>query len=591
MALWEYKVITSGQHGFATPALLEAHLNALGKDEWEIIHFQTLPNNPLAFNGLVRRSTMRDWTPPVVVQAAPAPAPAPSRPAPAELDSVPARPAAGDSVVEEKPVVDDKAPLREETFRPVRNTDRDLDPEAEDEEDDWDEWEEDEDELPTFFEAVKPHMRRNQKGPGMAVGVDYLAKRWELREADVVNALKECGLTIPESEETDPEYFEFEGDLFWVNRNNRGQLFLNTREKPRPVFRAVPASKLSADDPAAAELSAERAAEKAEIEKRNQERAQREAERQAAAQARAEAQAAARAARQAAQAAQPTDGQREEAPAGEASADAPVSNEPASDAPAPTGAELLERIRPHMRRNRRGPGYSGSSQFLSRALKCSEKSLVEAFAALGLEAPANAGAKPVNVEIGNAIFWMNRDGRGGLWINGRENRGQRQASPAQGEPSAAGPEGAQAIPTDESLKPAGDKVLGENSDSNPGAQPAAPGFDQGAAGSGSEGSPVSEAVATPEVGAAGQPEETPPPAPTAAEEKAPSPSQTAPLGEVAPETPVTTGEPEASESTEPTEPTEDEAADDAPSESKEGAKPKKRVSRPRVRKPKVEPGA
>jgi len=30
MALWEYKVITSGLHGFASPSLLEAHLNTLG---------------------------------------------------------------------------------------------------------------------------------------------------------------------------------------------------------------------------------------------------------------------------------------------------------------------------------------------------------------------------------------------------------------------------------------------------------------------------------------------------------------------------------------------------------------------------------
>ena len=37
MALWEYKVITSGKGGFATPALLESYLNQLGKEEWEIV--------------------------------------------------------------------------------------------------------------------------------------------------------------------------------------------------------------------------------------------------------------------------------------------------------------------------------------------------------------------------------------------------------------------------------------------------------------------------------------------------------------------------------------------------------------------------
>src|SRR4029078_7809532 len=62
MALWEYKVITSGKGGFATPALLEKFLNDLGRDEWEIIHFQTPAENFLAFTGLARRSTQRDWT-------------------------------------------------------------------------------------------------------------------------------------------------------------------------------------------------------------------------------------------------------------------------------------------------------------------------------------------------------------------------------------------------------------------------------------------------------------------------------------------------------------------------------------------------
>ena len=62
MAHWEYKVITSGKGGFATPALMEKFLNDLGKDEWEILSFHTQPDNPLAFHGLARRTTQREWT-------------------------------------------------------------------------------------------------------------------------------------------------------------------------------------------------------------------------------------------------------------------------------------------------------------------------------------------------------------------------------------------------------------------------------------------------------------------------------------------------------------------------------------------------
>jgi hypothetical protein len=446
MALWEYKVITSGPHGFASPSLLEAHLNALGKDEWEIIHFQTLPNNSLAFHGLARRSTTRDWTPPPEVALAPPQArPSAYEPAPGTVkSSAPAveKPELPAAVAEEMDAGKSKA--SDASLRPMRNTERDLDPDADEEEDDWDSWnEQQEDELPTFFEAIKPHLRRNQKGPGMSVAVDYLAKRWEQKESDLVGALKECGFTIPDTEEADPDYFEFEGDLYWVNRNNRGQLFINTREKPRPVFRTAPATKLQAGDPATSELVAERAAEKAEIEKRKNERAERQAAAAAQAQARAEAAAARAAAQQAAReqagAARADNGAGANAgtddAAGETPADTPAGNEPAG--PLPDGEALLERIKPMMRRNRRGPGYSGSVSFLARALKHSEADLVAAFGALGLNAPANPNDKPVYVEIGDGLYWVNKDGRGGIWINGRE---KPRTHAGQGAPATAGGE-------------------------------------------------------------------------------------------------------------------------------------------------------
>src|SRR6185436_16330244 len=62
MSLWEYKVITSGKGGFATPAMLEKLLNDLGRDEWEIVEYHSTPDNMLAFSGLARRTTQRDWT-------------------------------------------------------------------------------------------------------------------------------------------------------------------------------------------------------------------------------------------------------------------------------------------------------------------------------------------------------------------------------------------------------------------------------------------------------------------------------------------------------------------------------------------------
>ncbi|MFT3783319.1 MAG: hypothetical protein QM790_15015 [Nibricoccus sp.] len=553
MALWEYKVITSGPHGFASPTLLEAHLNALGKDEWEIIHFQTLPNNSLAFNGLARRSTMRDWVPP---EAAVVTAPKPSAWEP------PTQPAAKPATpVEEKPelppaLVEAEAPkskVEDTKLRTVRDTERDQDPDAPEEED-WDKWVEEEDELPTLFEAIKPHLRRNQRGPGMSVAVDYLAKRWDQKEDDIVGALKECGFTIPETEEADPDYFEFEGDLYWVNKNNRGQLFLNTREKPRPTFRVAPVTKLDPNDPAAAELVAERAAEKAEIDKRNAERAERQAAQAAAAAVRA-------AAREQAQAAAAAAASNDAASAEGAPAQSAGAENAAPTEPLPSGQDLLEKIHPHMRRNRRGPGHSGSVSFLARALKTTEADLTAGLAALNLNVPANPSDKPVYVEIGRGVYWLNKDNRGGVWINGREKREggpKPEAVPAAGAAPTEAP--ASSEPAPEST-PVAEVIVAA----------------------------VAEVVSTGELSKA----EPVPTEPVSAEavtqaEPAPAVESSAPISapvEPNPSTPAAEVEGVATESTVP-ETTSDEAAEsDEATEAKPG-KPKK-ASRPRApRKPK-----
>jgi hypothetical protein len=108
----------------------------------------------------------------------------------------------------------------------------------------------------------------------------------------------------------------------------------------------------------------------------------------------------------------------------------------------------LEKIRPHMRRNRRGPGGSGSLNVLARALRVKEGDLKAAFVTLGLAMPAAATDQPVYLEVGAEQWWLNLDSRGGLWINGREKRegepapsGEAPAAPAVTEsPASAGGE-------------------------------------------------------------------------------------------------------------------------------------------------------
>src|SRR5690606_7033540 len=76
---------------------------------------------------------------------------------------------------------DEAALERDAHYRRPRDTELDHDPEAlaleaAGEIPDWDEIELDDD-IPTLLDAIRPHLRRNQKGPGEAAAIDYLAKR------------------------------------------------------------------------------------------------------------------------------------------------------------------------------------------------------------------------------------------------------------------------------------------------------------------------------------------------------------------------------------------------------------------------------
>jgi hypothetical protein len=394
MPNWEYKIITSGSLGFGSLPLLEQHLNLLGKDEWEIIHFQTRPENPLAFNGLARRPVMRDWNVEMVPGAGMPSTKSGAIPAPPQE-----RQADAPSVDELRAEAEERRESmlsREESLRPVGGTDTGADEDAATESaEEFDDEENDED-LPTFFEAIRPHMRRNLRGPGMAVGIDYLAKKFEQTEADLVEALKECGFTLPASAKDEPVYLEYDGDLYWLNLNHRGQLWINTREKPRAVFRPVHGQRVAPEAPPEEKPTREE---------------------------------------------QPT----ESAPPVEEVAPAPAAFEspasaavepPAQQQPArpvsslPEGPALLDRLRPAMRRNRHGAGLSGSVSYLARAFRIEPRALVAAFEALGLVLPSRPSDKPVFVDIGTSVYWLNRDKTGQVWINTREKRDEVQPSPA-----------------------------------------------------------------------------------------------------------------------------------------------------------------
>jgi hypothetical protein len=370
MGNWEYKVISSGKGGFASPALMEKFINDLGQQQWEIIYFHTAPENALAFNGLARRATERDWT---LEDAAAAAARTEADKLRAEFEAK-FKAATGSA-----PVEDDKAEtfLAEEKaatdngLRRLRDTSRDADPDAPEEDtggrDEWDKLAV-EDELPTFFDALRPHMRRNQRGPGMSVGVDYLAKKWHFEESDVKTALVECGMQIPADENAKPVYVEYEGDLFWVNINRRGEVWINTREKPQPVFRVIQAKRLTEEELPVADV--------------------------------------------------PPAARHESAPAPSAQA----SPAPQAERRAPEPATFLTKLRGLMRRNRRGHGWSGSFGFLTKALKLDEPALLAQLGEHGIRPQTEGESRPQFHEEGDFVYWLNRNQRGETWINARKGR-------------------------------------------------------------------------------------------------------------------------------------------------------------------------
>lgn len=433
MSFWEYKVISSGKGGFATPALLEKFLNDLGRDEWEIIEFRSQPDNALAFSGLARRSTQRDWT---LQDAAAAAAKAEAEKLRAEFEAKFKAATTGGSSgsggsEERTPSFLEEKSAPDDGFRKPVDTSHDDEPEpAEEEKDDWDKLTAaEEDDLPTFFDAIKPHMRRNQRGPGMSVGVDYLAKKWDQSEDDLKGALVECGFVVPEDEDAKVEYLEYDGDLYWLNVNRRGELWINTKEKPRPVFKAVKAQRATIEEEPPKQENRGRRDERHQQPPKGDDTAP------------------------AASDAAPADAT---AAAGGEGAPQNGRGQPAaapSGGPLPQGAELLQKIRPHMRRNRRGPGGSGSTSFLSRALRTNEAELKAAFVALGLAIPATPADKPAYTEIGNELWWLNLDSRGGLWINGREKKAGETVATATKDDAASG-EAPAAAPAEAGSAPA-----------------------------------------------------------------------------------------------------------------------------------------
>src|SRR3954468_16925568 len=216
MSSWEYKLISSGPLGFASMQLLEQHLAQLGKDEWEIINFTTKPDNPLVFHGLARRPIARDWFPPAETKPAYTPPPVPE---------------AEDDGKDERSFADELPPSR--PANAPAPTDLGLG--------DFDDLEGSEEDLPTLFEALQPFLRKNPRGD-FSVELDFLAKKFEQDPREVLTAFEECGLQLPPQGEEKGDVVDHDGSLYWLERDKKGRVWVNTRDKRFKTVKTTPVS-------------------------------------------------------------------------------------------------------------------------------------------------------------------------------------------------------------------------------------------------------------------------------------------------------------------------------------------------------------
>jgi hypothetical protein len=208
-------------------------------------------------------------------------------------------------------------------------------------------------------------MRRNHRGHGWSGSFPYLTKALKLDEAQLLAELGQFGVKLPAEGETKPVLAN-EGDfVFWLNKNQRGEIWINAqlaREMERPV--AVPT----------------------------------------------------------------TPGAEVAAPASEqpVAVAAPVEPEPT---PAPVkvlpAENTLTAVRLLMQPKKRGEGVTAQVKDLAAQLEKSAEQLFAALAQAGLAVPESPKAKPTFAEHGGEIFWLNVNAKGQIWLNAKQTAAKK----------------------------------------------------------------------------------------------------------------------------------------------------------------------
>ena len=78
--------------------------------------------------------------------------------------------------------------------------------------------------------AVRLLMEPKKRGEGVTALVAALARRLEKSDEQMLAALAGAGLIVPESPKAKPTFAGHGGEIFWLNVNAKGQVWLNAKQ-------------------------------------------------------------------------------------------------------------------------------------------------------------------------------------------------------------------------------------------------------------------------------------------------------------------------------------------------------------------------
>jgi hypothetical protein len=94
---------------------------------------------------------------------------------------------------------------------------------------------------------------------------------------------------------------------------------------------------------------------------------------------------------------------------------------PATQPEAPRSDSVFTAVRLLLKPTKTG-GLAARTDWIAETLGKSPEALIEALAGLGLKVPEKPREKPVFVEDGGDIFWLNRNAKDELWLNAKASK-------------------------------------------------------------------------------------------------------------------------------------------------------------------------